>query len=63
MAGRIFCSLMLLLSVGAKAADQPPDPPVREAGKTTGHATTSAAARRRMLYHLSEGVRFFLSTG
>ena len=59
MAGRIFCSVMLLLSVGARAGDHPPDPPGREAGEATGHDKSSVTSRRRMLYHLSEGSEIF----
>jgi hypothetical protein len=59
MAGRIFCSVMLLLSVGARAGDQPPDSPVREADERARPAQNSVASRRRMLYHLAEGSEIF----
>ena len=59
MAGRIFCSVVLLLSVAARAGDQPPDPPGREAGTATGHDKSSVTSRRRMLYHLAEGSEIF----
>jgi hypothetical protein len=59
MAGRLFCSVILLLSVGAKAGDQPADPPAREAGQRAGPAQTSLTSRRHMLYHLAEGSEIF----
>ena len=59
MAGRIFCSVILLLSVGAWAGDQPPDAPGREAGEHARPAKSSVTARRRMLYHLAEGSEIF----
>ena len=55
MAGRMFCSVILLLSVGARAGDQPPDAPGREGIGAAGHAESSVSSRRRMLYHLAEG--------
>lgn len=59
MAGRVFCSVILLLSVGARAGDQPPDFPRPEAGRQTRPAKSSVTARRRMLYHLAEGSEIF----
>ena len=59
MAGRVFCSVILLLSVGARAGDQPPDSPGREAGEQARPAESSVTARRRMLYHLAEGSEIF----
>jgi hypothetical protein len=59
MAGRIFCIVILSFSVGARAGDQPPDPPRREAGERARPAKSSVASRRRMLYHLAEGSEIF----
>ncbi len=59
MAGRIFCSVMLLLSVAASAGDQPQESPRREAGEATDHDKSSVTSRRRMLYHLAEGSEIF----
>ena len=59
MAGRIACSVFLLLSVAARAGAQPPDPPKREAGERARPAKSSVTARRAMLYHLAEGSEIF----
>ena len=59
MARRIICSVLLLLSIGARADGQPLDSPRREAGERARPAASSAASRRRMLYHLAEGSEIF----
>ena len=59
MAGRIFCCVMVLLAMGARAADQPPNPPERLAGAHARPVKSSVTARRRMLYHLAEGSEIF----
>ena len=59
MAGRIFCIVILSFSVGARAGDQPPDSPVREADERARPAQNSVASRRHTLYHLAEGSEIF----
>src|ERR1700733_5401308 len=59
MGGRILCNVILLLSVGASVADQPPTDPGRQVGEQARPAKSSASARRRMLYHLAEGSEIF----
>ncbi len=59
MAGRSSCIVLLVLSVGARAADQPPDPPHRHDIAAAGQAQDSVTSRRRMLYHLTEGSEIF----
>jgi Cytochrome C oxidase, cbb3-type, subunit III len=59
MAGRIFCIVILSFSVGARAGDQPPDSPVREADERARPAQNSVASRGHTLYHLAEGSEIF----
>jgi cytochrome c peroxidase len=57
MAGRVLCTVLLLL--GASAGDDPSPSPDRAANQANGHAKNSEASRRRMLYHLAEGSEIF----
>ncbi len=59
MAGRIFCSVILVLSVGASAAEQPPLPPEQKAVAQASPAKSYVTSRRRMIYHLAEGSEVF----
>ena len=59
MGDRTFYNVILLLSVGASGAYQPPDPSAREAGEPASPAKSSVTSRRRMLYHLAEGSEIF----
>ena len=59
MAGHLFFGVILLISVGAWAGDQPPDASGREEGERAHPITSSAISRRRMLYHLAEGSEIF----
>ena len=59
MAGHIFRSILLLLSVGASAAEQPRLPPGQKGLSQAKPAKSSVTSRRRMLYHLAEGSEIF----
>jgi hypothetical protein len=59
MAGRIFCTVVVLLAVGARAGDQPPDAPGQDGGEHARPGQSSVTSRRRMLYHLAEGSEIF----
>ena len=59
MAGPLFRSVILVLSVGAIVADQPLLASGQRAVAQPQPAKSSVTSRRRMLYHLAEGSEIF----